>query len=133
MVYKVAAGHGVVKLGKYEQRNGREFICCEVIANGMTILHPLTTPYPLRDISSKETFKIVDQIIAQTNHKPDNSTWNKRYRDYMVKIKGSNIIEIAEIVRDLTLLEKTKSLSFGERKMLGQCKSLIELERQYSK
>jgi CarD family transcriptional regulator len=55
----------------------------------------------------------------------DNQTWNRRYREYMEKIKTGSVYEIAEVLRDLYRLKTDKDLSFGERKMLDTAKSLL--------
>ena len=55
----------------------------------------------------------------------DGQTWNRRYREYMEKIKTGSVFEIAEVLRDLSLLKFDKDLSFGERKMLDTAKSLL--------
>ena len=60
-----------------------------------------------------------------TEVKIDNQTWNRRYREYMEKIKTGSVFEIAEVLRDLFLLKADKELSFGERKMLDSARSLL--------
>ena len=55
----------------------------------------------------------------------DNSTWNRRYRDYMLKLKTGSLLEIADVLRALFLLKEKKNLSFGEKKMLEQCRDLL--------
>ena len=43
----------------------------------------------------------------------------------MDKIKTGSIYEIAEVLRDLSMLRFEKELSFGERKMLDTARNLI--------
>jgi len=43
----------------------------------------------------------------------------------MDKIKTGSVYEIAEVLRDLSLLKFEKELSFGERKMLDTAKGLL--------
>ena len=57
--------------------------------------------------------------------KVDNQTWNRRYREYMEKIKTGSIYEIAGVLRDLVSLRVDKELSFGERKMLTMVRALL--------
>lgn len=63
----------------------------------------------------------------------DTSTWNRRYRDYMEKIKTGSLLEIADVLRSLFLLRLKKGLSFGEKKMLNHCKELLVQEIAISK
>ena len=58
----------------------------------------------------------------------DNQTWNRRYREYMEKIKTGSVFEIAEVLRDLSRLKADKELSFGEKQMLDQAKTLLICE-----
>jgi CarD family transcriptional regulator len=55
----------------------------------------------------------------------DNQTWNRRYREYMDKIKTGSLYEVAEVFRDLSLLKGTKDLSFGERKLYDTAHTLL--------
>jgi CarD family transcriptional regulator len=48
------------------------------------------------------------------------TTWNRRYREFMEKLQTGELMEIALVYRSLTVLRRTKDLSFGERKMLDQ-------------
>ena len=46
------------------------------------------------------------------------ANWNRRYRANMEKIRSGNIFQVADVVRNLTIRDKEKGLSTGERKML---------------
>ncbi len=60
-------------------------------------------------------------------------TWNRRYREYMDKIKTGSIFDLATVLRDLYILQMDKPLSFGERKMLDTAKSLLVKELSIAK
>jgi len=53
------------------------------------------------------------------------ANWNRRYRANAEKLKSGNIFEVAEVVRNLTLREKEKGLSTGERKMLENARQIL--------
>jgi CarD family transcriptional regulator len=53
------------------------------------------------------------------------SNWNKRNKEYQLKLRSGDIQEIGRIYRDLRSIEKRKELSFGERTMLQQTESLL--------
>ena len=73
------------------------------------------------------------EILRETNVKIDNQTWNRRYREYMEKIRTGSVYEIAEVLRNLYVLKHNKDLSFGERKMLDTAKSLLVKELSLAK
>jgi CarD family transcriptional regulator len=58
----------------------------------------------------------------------NDSNWNKRYRDNMLKMKTGDIFEVAQVVRDLTYRDREKGLSTGEKKMLVSAKQMIVSE-----
>ncbi len=77
--------------------------------------------------------KRVYTILREKDVSVDATTWNRRYREYMEKIKTGSVFEIAEVLRDLYLLKSDKDLSFGERKMLDTARSLLIKELSLAK
>ena len=74
-----------------------------------------------------EVVKVID-ILKQRDVKVTAQTWNRRYREYMEKIKTGSVFEVAVVLRDLFLLKEDKDLSYGERKMLDTAKNLLVKE-----
>ncbi len=127
----VYPGHGVGEVMAVETKEimGSEhsFYSIRIIESGMKIMVPTNNAESvgLRPIiSKKEAAKVLD-ILTETNVKIDNQTWNRRYREYMEKIKTGSVYEIAEVLRDLFVLKVDKELSFGERKMLDTARALL--------
>ena len=65
------------------------------------------------------------EILKDKKVAIDKQAWNKRYREYLEKIKTGSVYEIARVLRDLFILKNGKDLSFGERKMMDTAKSLL--------
>lgn len=136
----VYPAHGVGRIEAIETRvvNGEEhdFYIMKVLENGMTIMIPTwnVESVGLRDvISKKEVSKIIDVIKSKQELSIDNQTWNRRYREYMDKIKTGSLYEVAEVFRDLSLLKNTKDLSFGERKLYDTAHTLLIKELSTAK
>ena len=72
-------------------------------------------------------------VLREKEISVETTTWNRRYREYMEKIKSGEPKQIAEVLRDLYLLKNDKDLSFGERKMLDTAKSLLVKELSIAK
>ncbi|HOA36387.1 MAG TPA: CarD family transcriptional regulator, partial [Bacillota bacterium] len=66
----------------------------------------------------------VFKVLRNHNGKMS-SNWNRRYRDHLEKIKSGDILEVAEVVRNLTLRDREKGLSTGERKMLESARQIL--------
>ena len=77
--------------------------------------------------------KDVYAILRSRDVPRDTQTWNRRSREYMEKIKTGSVFEIAEVMRDLSVLRQTKDLSFGERKMLETARGLLIKELALAK
>ena len=127
----VYPGHGVGRVISIESKEifGKQhtFYTVQIVESGMKILVPRDNvkSVGLRPLITKKEAGEVLKILKRTNVKIDNQTWNRRYRDYMEKIKTGSVFEIAEVLRDLFLLKVDKELSFGERKMLDTARSLL--------
>ena len=104
------------------------FYIIKVISNGMKIMVPVESKDGIRGLIPSSEINGVFELLKDQNVKVDMSTWNRRHREYTLKVKTGSLIEIADVLRQLLLLKATKKLSFGERKMLDQCKDLIVKE-----
>ena len=82
----------------------------------------------LRPVASTDEVEEVFDILREQDVHIDKQTWNRRYRGFMEKIKTGSLFEVAEVFRDLYRLKSTKTLSFGERRMLDTAKGLIVKE-----
>lgn len=135
----VYPGHGVGKVTAIEAKEifgkKHEFYTIQILENGMKIMIPKDNvdSVGLRPIISKDEANKVIEILKETNVKIDKQTWNRRYREYMEKIKTGSVYEIAEVLRDLFLLKVDKELSFGEGKMLDTARSLLLKELSLAK
>lgn len=129
--HAVYPGHGVGRVAAIEIKeilgNKQTFYSLQIIETGMKIMIPRDNVMSvgLRPIISKDEANKVIEILKEKEVKIDNQTWNRRYREYMEKIKTGSVFEIAEVLRDLFLLKVDKELSFGERKMLDTARTLL--------
>ncbi len=78
----------------------------------------------LREVIDKGMIVKVFEVLRNHNGKMS-SNWNRRYRDHLEKIKSGDILEVTEVVRNLTLRDKEKGLSTGERKMLESARQIL--------
>lgn len=130
----VYPAHGVGEVKSIETReilgSKQAFYVLQILDSGMKIMVPTTnvSAVGLREIISESEVDDVYSILKERDVKIDNQTWNRRYREYMDKIKTGSVYEIAEVLRDLSLLKFQKELSFGERKMLDTAKNLLVKE-----
>jgi CarD family transcriptional regulator len=131
--------HGVAEVVALEQRDigGSQtpVYILKILDTGLKIMVPTTNAgsVGLRDLITSKQVKEVYSILKSRDIPRDTQTWNRRYREYMEKIKTGSVFEIAEVLRDLSLLKFEKDLSFGERKMLDTARSLLIRELAVAK
>lgn len=106
------------------------FYVLKVIDTDMQILVPKdkADQVGLRPVATVGEVDEVFDILRERDVHIDKQTWNRRYRGFMEKIKTGSLFEVAEVFRDLYRLKSTKTLSFGERRMLDTAKNLIVKE-----
>lgn len=127
-----AHGVGVIEAIETQKIGGvdQSFYVMRILDNDMTIMIPTTNidNVGLRAIISGDEVNKVLGILRERDIKISSQTWNRRYRDYMEKIKTGSVFEVAAVLRDLYLLKDDKELSYGERKMMDTAKSLLVKE-----
>ncbi len=135
----VYPAHGVGCIESIESKtiNGEDmnFYMMKIIENGMVIMIPTSNveSVGLRDVIPEKEIPHVYKIMQKKTQGSDNQTWNRRYREYMDKIKTGSIYDVAEVFRDLFQLKLEKDLSFGERKLLDTAQSLLVQELSTAK
>ncbi len=135
----VYPAYGVAEVVGLETReiggNKQTFYILRVLETGMKVMIPTrnVAAVGLRELISETDVKEVYAILKSKEIAVEGQTWNRRYREYMDKIKTGSVFEIAEVLRDLCVLRGSKELSFGERKMLDTARSLLIKELSLAK
>jgi len=126
--------HGVAEVVSLEKRDiggsATPVYILKILETGLKIMVPVTNAgtVGLRELISKKQVAEVYAILKSRDVPRDTQTWNRRYREYMEKIKTGSVFEIAEVLRDLSVLRTSKDLSFGERRMLETARTLLVRE-----
>lgn len=135
----VYPAHGVGRIEAVESRSiggdKQNFYIMRILENNMVIMIPTrnVSSVGLRELIAENDVQNIYNILGEKDNGQDNQTWNRRYRDYMEKIKTGSLYEVAGVFRDLYLLKSTKDLSFGERKLLDTAQTLLLKELSIAK
>jgi len=135
----VYPAHGVGEVTAIEDReiSGQQqtFYILRILENGMKIMIPTNNvrQVGLREVISKKKCDKVFKILRAKDLSVETTTWNRRYREYMEKIKTGSVFEVAEVLRDLYLLKTDKDLSFCELKLLDTARGLLIRELAVAK
>ena len=127
--YVVCPGHGVGQIINSETKELggqlQSFYNIKIVSNGMKVMIPTEAQDSIRHLVSAGEVDQVFGLLKDHEVEVNTSTWNRRYREYLAKVKTGSLLEVADVLRSLFLLKHTKALSFGEKKMLEQCKALL--------
>src|SRR6187397_2170449 len=102
------------------------FYHLRIVANETVVLVPVTNVDGVglrRAITDDEVERLFGLL---GDGKIDNhQNWKGRFKDNSDKMRSGSIYDVADVLKSLTFLAKSKSLSFREKRMLDRAKFLI--------
>ncbi len=129
--------HGAGKVVKKEDKNilgeVRQYLTIKILHNDMTVMVPCENAGKagLRRIIDEDAVKkVLGCLRDDVSEMPKN--WNRRFKHNRDKIKTGDIMELAEVVRNLAIREHEKGLSTGEKQMFTRAKKILASELMYA-
>ena len=124
-------GAGVIESIEEKEMHGskRSYYVMNMPLGEMKVMIPMDNACQvgLREvIDSGEVEQVYSVLREPCEANGDN--WNRRYTANLEKIKTGNILEIAEVVKNLVHRKNEKGLSAGEKKMLDSAHKLLVSE-----
>ncbi|MHB1653570.1 MAG: CarD family transcriptional regulator [Desulfitobacteriaceae bacterium] len=123
--------HGAGIIEAIEEREvlgqTRQYYVMHLPVGNMKVLVPLNNvdSLGLREVISLSEVQSVLNVLKDENI-VSTLAWNRRYRANLEKIRSGNILDVAEVVRNLSKRDREKGLSTGEKKMYeNACQILI--------
>jgi CarD family transcriptional regulator len=132
--YVVCPGHGVGQVMTIEERPAGQaqvfdkYYIVKLVSNGGKVLVPFANTGAIRPLMRPEEVNQVFDVLSDRNVKLDRSTWNRRHREYLLKINSGSLTEVADVLRQVLLIRLGKKLSYGEKKIMDLCRELIVKE-----
>jgi CarD family transcriptional regulator len=130
--------HGAGTVIKKEKREvlgeKREYLTIKILHNDMTVNVPSENAEKvgLRKVIGEDMVKVVVKALTGGGTQmPKN--WNRRFKHNRDKMKTGDILELAEVVRNLSLRDSEKGLSTGEKQMFVKAKKILASELMYAK
>lgn len=132
----VYPAHGVGIIEKVEKlKTGLKpvltpFYTIRIDDSGMTIRVPTAraTQIGIRSVIKDRDVRKVLRLLRTKNKVANGMNWHKRQKSYIDRIKSGSVFELAEILRDLTIIQTKKELSFGEQRMYDNVRQLMVVE-----
>ncbi|MBI5179220.1 MAG: CarD family transcriptional regulator [Nitrospinae bacterium] len=132
----VYPAHGVGIVEKVERIKTNEtasttpFYTIRIDESGMTIRVPAARALQIgiRSVIKEVEVRKVLRLLRTKDKVANGMNWHKRQKSYIDRIKSGSVFELAEILRELTLIQTKKELSFGEQRMYDNVRQLMVME-----
>jgi len=130
--------HGAGTVVKKESREvlgqKRDYLTIRILHNDMTVQVPAENAEAvgLRPVIDEKMVEVVVKALkGGGTQMPKN--WNRRFKHNRDKMKTGDVLELAEVVRNLSLRDHEKGLSTGEKQMFVKAKKILASELMYAK
>jgi CarD family transcriptional regulator len=125
--------HGLGVVEKVEEKTILGTTCgffhLRILSNETTVLVPVANVDNVglrRAITDEEVERLFE--LLGDGQIDNHANWKGRFKDNSDKMRSGSIYDMADVLKSLTFLAKSKSLSFREKRMLDRAKSLIVSE-----
>jgi CarD family transcriptional regulator len=129
--------HGAAIVEKRETRvfNGeeKEYLVLRLASGDLTLSVPTENAdkVGLRDVINDEEVEEVFAVLRKKEARmPTN--WSRRFKNHVEKLKSGDIYQVAEVVRNLSIRDKDKGLSAGEKRMLVKARQILVSELRFA-
>ena len=129
--------HGAATIEKREKKDAfgkkQDYLVLRLAYGDLTLMVPADNAEEigLRDVIKDEDVEEVFAVLRKKEARmPTN--WSRRFKNHVEKLKSGDIYQVAEVVRNLTIREKDKGLSAGEKRMLGKARQILVSELTFA-
>ncbi|HOH89068.1 MAG TPA: CarD family transcriptional regulator [Bacillota bacterium] len=131
MIYYPRHGAGIIEGIEEKEVLGEKckYYVIRIALGDMKVMVPInkTEFHGIRNITSKDRIDDIYNILSgETSCMCKN--WSKRYRENEAIIRRGDVFEISELVKNLTVADRGKKLSTGEKRMLENVRQLLVSE-----
>ena len=107
----------------------REYLVLRMAQGNLTVMVPAdnTDDVGLREVINEEEIEEVFDVLRKKETRvPTN--WSRRFKNHSEKLRSGDIYQLAEVVRNLSIRNRDKGLSHGEKRMLIRSRQLLVSE-----
>jgi CarD family transcriptional regulator len=129
--------HGAAVIESKERKlafgKEQEYLVLRLAYGDLTLMVPAdnTDEVGLREVINDEEVEEVFAVLRKKEARmPTN--WSRRFKNHVEKLKSGDIYQVAEVVRNLSLREKDKGLSAGEKRMLAKARQILVSELTFA-
>ncbi len=129
----VYPNHGVGVIENVSSRSFgsrfEHFYLLRMTCTSLTVMVPLSHANDLRLRRVTRNGEIGRVLLFLSNGDcPSQPDWKDRFKENSAKMQSGGLLETAEVLKSLLVLQLTKPLSFREKKMLDQARHMLITE-----
>ena len=125
-------GVGIVEDIEVREYSGQslQYYVLRLVDSDMRIMVPIgnAKSVGMRRLIDRQRITGIFDALAERTANGKIASWSRRQREYNDKLKTGNLLEVAEVLRDLYQIKSSKELSYGEKKVLEQARKLLVTE-----
>jgi CarD family transcriptional regulator len=129
--------HGAAVIERREKKEAfgetNEYLVLRLAYGDLTLSVPINKcdEVGLREVINDEEVEEVFAVLRKKEARmPTN--WSRRYKNHVEKLKSGDIYQVAEVVRNLSIRDKDKGLSAGEKRMLTKARQILVSELTFA-
>ena len=129
--------HGAAVIEDLQEREilgeRRQYFVLRIAQGDLTLMVPVdnTREVGIREVISKREVKKVFEFLREDDtNAPVN--WSRRFKTNVEKIRSGDIYQVAEVVRNLSIREKDRGLSAGEKRRLARARQILVCELTFA-
>jgi len=109
--------------------SSQKFYLLRIYSNSLRVMVPFSNAASvgLRRIVKEREIQRITEFLADGDCQPA-ADWKCRFKENSEKMRSGSLLQVAEVLKCLLRVSKTKELSFRERKMLDRARYLLTSE-----
>lgn len=129
--------HGAAVIEELREREilgeKRKYFVLRVAYGDLTLMVPVdsTEEVGLREVVSKAEVKKVLNVLKEDESKMA-ANWSRRFKNNIEKLRSGDIYQVAEVVRNLSIRERERGLSVGEKRMITKARQILVSELAFA-
>lgn len=115
------------------QGERKRYLKLRVVHGDLTVNVPVesTDEVGLREVVSKQQVKKVLKVLKEEESRMA-ANWSRRFKNNIEKLRSGDIFQVAEVVRNLSIREREKGLSAGEKRMVAKARQILISELTFA-
>lgn len=129
--------HGAAVIERTETREiageKKKYFVLQAVHDNLTVRVPveMADEVGMRLPISKEDVQDLFVLLAKKDVR-EPANWSRRFKNHQEKLRSGDVYQVAEVVRNLALRDKTKGLSAGEKSMYNKARKVLVSELSFA-